>query len=260
MCSNSSQQSTFKDIVKRCIIKNQAALNKICAPLKDCLGIDKFGFLKIHNDGTYCHLTTKVEVAEYFYEKKLYFSEPHIRSPQLFEPGFTIIPVAKDPLYQEISKNKYQTDHMLIILKKFEYHMEIFFFVNYNTSESGYVRLLHQLHLLNKFVPFFRREATKLINNVQYEGFNAGTVLGEAFHSTDPNFALYRKELRAEHFLKSISPLSPREQACLDLYKLGYSAQATAAILKISNRTVEHHFENIKLKLGCFSKSELCNF
>ena len=40
----------------------------------------------------------------------------------------------------------------------------------------------------------------------------------------------------------------------LTIYLEGRSAQSTAAILGLSRRTVEHYFENIKVKLNCRSK------
>ena len=68
---------------------------------------------------------------------------------------------------------------------------------------------------------------------------------------------LLNKDLKTQQFLKKIFPLTVREHQCLDLFKQGRSVQATAAILDLSQRTVEHYFENIKEKLGCQSKMEL---
>ncbi|STY29498.1 transcriptional regulator LuxR [Legionella wadsworthii] len=51
--------------------------------------------------------------------------------------------------------------------------------------------------------------------------------------------------------------LSKRELECLKLALRGKSSKQTAAELKISSRTVEEYLNNIKLKLGVFSKAEL---
>lgn len=255
----------FDSIVRNAMINNEWALKKICAPLRDCLGIPVFGFCRIYDDGSYCHLASSngplvIDHSELFYGKQLYHSQPYFRHPSLFESGYSIIPVAGDDDWQKIAKNKYKTDHMLIILKKFDHHMEIFFFGGPNQSAGANIYLVNQLHLLNKYTHYFKQEASKLITNALAEGYNAHQAVGGIFYKTDPSIALYNKELKAQQFLKSISPLTFREQNCLDLFKLGYSAQATGARLNISQRTVEHHFESIKLKLNCRSKSELLNF
>jgi len=51
--------------------------------------------------------------------------------------------------------------------------------------------------------------------------------------------------------------LSERESECLFLLLRGKTAREIADILFISNRTVEKHTDNIKSKMGCFTKSEL---
>lgn len=50
---------------------------------------------------------------------------------------------------------------------------------------------------------------------------------------------------------------SIRESECLYYILRGQSAAMTAAILQISKRTVESYLEIIKIKLNCFSKTEV---
>lgn len=53
------------------------------------------------------------------------------------------------------------------------------------------------------------------------------------------------------------SRLTIREKECLRLQIKGKTAKETAALLFISPRTVEYHFENVKDKLDCKNKKEL---
>lgn len=57
-------------------------------------------------------------------------------------------------------------------------------------------------------------------------------------------------------FQKAAS-LSARERDCLKYLLLGKTAKETGLLMKLSFRTVEYYFENIKDKLGCYSKREL---
>lgn len=57
--------------------------------------------------------------------------------------------------------------------------------------------------------------------------------------------------------IEQASFLSERERDCIKYLLLGKTAKETACYMKLSFRTVEYYFENIKDKLGCFTKREL---
>lgn len=249
--------SNFKDLVQQCMIKPASALKRICAPLQDKLNISIFGYCSIDREGRYCNISNSPASLEFFYENRLYFSQWYIRDPHLFQSGYTVVPATYDDHYQDITRNTYEIDRMLLILKKTGDCMEHFFFTCKNYNESDCFHLLDQLHLLNQFAGYFKREAAALIDQALVEGYNVREVLGDLFFETSPTVALLSEDLRAKEFLKTISPLTHRELQCLELFKAGHSAQATAALLHLSQRTIEHHFENMKNKLGVSSKWEL---
>ena len=57
--------------------------------------------------------------------------------------------------------------------------------------------------------------------------------------------------------LKDFSGLSKRERECIALIARGLTAKKIAVSLNLSPRTIEHYIDNIKNKLGVFSKHEL---
>ncbi|MCE5319073.1 MAG: helix-turn-helix transcriptional regulator [Parachlamydia sp.] len=57
--------------------------------------------------------------------------------------------------------------------------------------------------------------------------------------------------------LQKAASLSIRERECLKYLLMGKTAKETALQMKLSFRTVEYYFENIKDKMSCFSKREL---
>lgn len=63
--------------------------------------------------------------------------------------------------------------------------------------------------------------------------------------------------LGMEEFVKKGSRLSKRERECLKLILQGKTAKETGAALKLSPRTIESYFENIKKKFKCFNKGDL---
>lgn len=68
-----------------------------------------------------------------------------------------------------------------------------------------------------------------------------------------------RKKYLVEGKFGEIS-LSLREAQCINYILLGKTMKAVATMLQLSPRTVEGYIENIKLKIGCHSKSELFQF
>ena len=68
-----------------------------------------------------------------------------------------------------------------------------------------------------------------------------------------------KNNIKIKKVLKEIYGLSPQEQRCLELFKKGHSAQATAVIMGLSRRTIETYFNIIKEKLNCNSKWDLLN-
>lgn len=85
--------------------------------------------------------------------------------------------------------------------------------------------------------------------------------IGEVRVHTDPvqpgYYANLLKGLGMEQYVEGASVLSRRERECLELLLQGKTAKETAATLKLSHRTVESYFENMKKKLKCTNKGQL---
>jgi DNA-binding CsgD family transcriptional regulator len=119
--------------------------------------------------------------------------------------------------------------------------------------------LLTNLELIHKFNKYFLHETEADIQRMMAQDFNLKKNKGNLFTEDDKNNPLFRSNQNVNSFFQSISRLTPREEECLQLFQQGYSAQASAAILGISRRTVEHHINHIKEKYKCYSKWELLN-
>lgn len=72
-----------------------------------------------------------------------------------------------------------------------------------------------------------------------------------------PIISLSEEVEEMQQLKKRAVGLSEKERECLKYLLLGKTAKETASYMKLSFRTVEYYFENIKDKFGCFSKREL---
>lgn len=249
--------SDLREIIQRHSIKHYRKLQSICEPLSRCLDIPFFSFYRINAQGDLAALTNFPEPLDYYYRQEKYLINPYLAHPQLFRSGFTIAPIDFDAASLSVFQHQFKIDSFFMILQRKEEEVEAFLFADQNPYPLSSLDFLPKIDVLQKFASYFRREARGLINAVMADHFNLKEVREESFFVADPSIPLLRKDPKISHFLKAIAPLSPQEYRCLELFKQGYSSQATASILGLSHRTVEFYFENIKHKLHCSSKWDL---
>jgi len=243
-------------LVKKYSIKHERTLKRICAPLHD-LNITEFGYVLVKSDGSFCNINTLPAFLEYFYANEMGNSQPYFSHPDLFQSGYTLTQACIEPIFQKKCEAKFNIGSFLCKLLKHQNYMELFLFHPPITQSKKCLKYLNHIYLLDKFATYFKQEAKAIITKAMEEGYNILKNRGPAFYEASSNIKLLNNDFKTQQFLKKISPLTIREHQCLELFKKGRSAQATAAILDLSQRTVEHYFENIKVKLKCQSKMEL---
>ncbi len=233
---------------------------KICQPLTDYLDITTFLYYWVDKDGRYIGLSNSWDYFEHFCSTKSYQTNPFLVDPRLLRSGYILSPTTPDPDFikalNKAAKNAQLFDPFLIVNRSGD-AFDGFAFGSSTPSPANGRKYLNYLPLLYKFADYFLREAEPIIEKMKAEQFNIAKLKGDVFFHRSPLLPLSARDKLEEEFLKAISPLSRRERECLNLFQKGHSAQATAAILKLSRRTIEHYFENIKDKLGCTSKWDL---
>ena len=248
--------SNLIDLVKQYTIQHDRTIRNVCAPLKDSLGISLFCYYTIEQDGRFGIISNYPQQLEFFYEQKLYLTNPYLKHPQLFRSGCALILPNPEPHYVEIIEKRFQVRDMFLMLQRRVTSVEGFLFAM-QTESKDEIDYLHHIDILTKFGGYFKREIKPLIERMKRDEYNLKHAKGQPFFEADASVPLLSNDPNISQFLEAISPLSQREQQCLELFKEGHSAQATAAILELSQRTVEHYFESIKNKLDCSSKRDL---
>lgn len=245
-------------IIENYSIKHDKRIKDICSPL-NCLNIQVFTYGFIEADGRFGYISNSIEFNEYYFSQKLFLDNPYFAHPTFFRSGYALCPCSLDDHVQQSLKNRFQADHLLLSLQVNESFLEFFIFANEHVSSDEGFNYLPHLNQLNKFSHYFKKEANILIGRMRADQFNIKTERGSELFETHSTIPL-ATDPKTAAFLKKISGLSPQEQRCLALFQTGNSAQATAALMNLSQRTVEHYFDNIKNKLGCGSKYDLLNY
>lgn len=243
--------------IRRYTCKHKQALSRICEPLNAHLGISYFTYYFIEADGHFGTLSNQPDFLEYYYYSHKHIANPYMSHPDAFRNGYTLTPCAYDPDNHQDLIQKHAGDHLFMNLNKTPGKVEGFLFARANLKSDAYPEFVNNLDLLNKFARYFKREAAPFLGKLYAEDFNIKNDRGDAFFETTPSLALSSADHVEENFFKDIYGLSPQEIRCVHLFQKGHSAQATAAMMKLSRRTVEGYFESVKNKLGCSSKWEL---
>jgi DNA-binding CsgD family transcriptional regulator len=171
-----------------------------------------------------------------------------------------VIQLTYDDHLQQEFKEKLKINKLFQILNKYDTYMEGFLFARRDKESIDYLHFFDQMYYLRKFGLYFKLEMKSEIHRILDFEYNMRAALGDQFDTPSVSLPCLGIERKYEQFLQEIDPLSQQENRCINLYKQGHSAQATAAKMGLSQRTVEHYLDNARLKLGLRSKRELLEF
>jgi DNA-binding CsgD family transcriptional regulator len=183
--------------------------------------------------------------------------DPCFTHSHLLRSCHLLVPHFYDPTHIKQLRDHFHLDNVFLIIQRYETCLEGSIFATKVSCKTHPAVFMNNTDLLYKFTSYFRKEARVPIGRMLAEGFNTLQITEKKVLGNNPSSPLLTKDPKIQQFLKTIQPLSQREQQCFQLYKEGKSAQTTGAILGLSQRTVESYFENIKNKLGCSTKAAL---
>ncbi|NQY42517.1 MAG: helix-turn-helix domain-containing protein [Legionellales bacterium] len=123
-----------------------------------------------------------------------------------------------------------------------------------------YSNLINNFNMVKKMFSIFIAESNEIATACKEHMVDIGDESSNYFVNFNPkkdsDLDRINSLLRDLNILDD-KPISTREWQCATLYARGKSARETGDILKISRRTVETHFENLKIKLNVSTKSEI---
>jgi len=238
-------------------------IKNACAPLFDSFNVRYFWFSKINNSGYHALLGSNPAWAEYFCSEKLYLKYPYLRHPTCLEAGVNIHTGEQEKPFQDICQSaveKFGLQQTLQILVKVPDGIEEYGFSSPSVGGKQTAIFINELPLFHLFVKKFRGENGQLFSHLEDNLIDASNLLGPTFY---PKVGRVSDRFASKQaFLKKMGIeigecLSPREIGVVRLLLQGYSAGKIASQVHLSKRTVEHHLERMKEKLGCYSKAEL---
>ncbi len=247
-------------------LRTAATITALSKPLLKEFNISYFKYDKIYNDGSRIILCNRPEVINYFYNEERYkqawFYNKH---PDEITTSSHLWVTKK------INNTAIQNQQLIDFAIFFHLTQGIF----YLTKQKDYFEIYNfaantadiydlKPSIFTQFMFYFKNEAHKLIQTSETEKiiipFEKPSSKKNAEHlrakevNFSSNLSLNRFYLQGDH---AGIYLTLREVECLRLCAHGNSSAEIAVALGTRNRTIQHHFENIKTKLNCSKLSEI---
>jgi DNA-binding CsgD family transcriptional regulator len=246
-----------------------ADLRKICEPLKN-LGITYVACARIFNDFTSYFLSTDWDSTDHHFKNEY----PIGRYIPESEAGkkFRYLPfLAKDTTRSELRalqdyRELFNISHPIYFIERHAQYTEIFCYATFAHNSEIINFYLANIDVLEKFKAFFKEKASRIMECVNTKRLN---LTGKMHPSLSLDISL-NFESEKNKILKEITPknytisfegndvsLTRRERDILKNLVRGCTIKETSNNLQLSPRTVEHYFNNIKMKMGKNHKSEV---
>jgi len=258
---------SWQQIVENYIIRHSSLICRATAPLRERFNIQYFTYHRIDRKGKYTVLVDRPDWAEHYVEEKFYLNDPYLRHPDVYQSGFCLIEQhgSEEHLKKILKDGKeiFNLDQGITLIQKQADCVEFFgFAANKATSLLDKLYLNHPW-VLQSFANHFKQELQSILFRMEAEAGSLTQLKGEDFYTKQlirPDICSdvlsdYLKDLAKGN--SKIALLSSRERECIQHLLLGRSARETGCYLKLSPRTIEFYFENIKNKWGCSSKREI---
>ncbi len=248
----------YSDIVKNCT-----------RPLYH-LGVSCFYYVYIDKNGNQVLLTDRPDVDDYYYDEKLFYNDPYLRHPDNYHPGFFFFETNhKNEFDNSLAYvvRTFKIEPIVGLCEKQEDAVEFFGFWGEANQSKNFERVyLNYANLLKAFAAHFKEKCSTIIQHEVGPSLSLPELIGQdLFDSTSTlqpklDEQVLRKcllDIGLSHEVEQADSLSRRERDCIKLLLKGKSMKETAALLRLSPRTVEHYLESVKIKFDCKYKNEL---
>jgi DNA-binding CsgD family transcriptional regulator len=261
---------SWQEIIQKYIIKHSDKIRQTTKTLRERFQIQYFTYHRIDKTGKYTVLVDRPDWAEHYVQEKFYIEDPYLRHPDFYESGFCLIENhGSEEHRQRILKDGkeiFNLDQGVILIQKNNDSSVEFFGYSANKASSSLDKLyLNHPWILKSFAGYFKKELKSVLVRMEAEANTLPHLKGNDFYSNQllqpdihsKEILKYLKDIGKESEMMKFGLLSKRELECIKLLLKGKSARESAVILKLSPRTIEFYFDNIKDKLSCNSKQEI---
>ncbi len=246
------------------ILTSTNEMHTICEPIKKFFGATYFSYVELYPPNIRIQLCmSSVDWVEFYYKNfPKYFKKTEEDEDD--ESGlFTWDMVPSRKLVNADMRNYFNIANGVILVREKGDHCESFFFAGTSDNYRAQHLFVNNQDLLERFASYFKEKAAHLIKEAKKQPIIMPPPYPSLHLPNKMDSSSYSKDVFIEDTRVTSADqttginLSAREKECLHLYVRGKTAKEIGKALHLSNRTIENYLQNIKLKLGLSSKSQL---
>lgn len=238
------------------VISTASDVQSICNPLLRETPIETVLYGKMYDDGTTLALGTLPSLFEYAYNRNFLWLTPQ-NFKQHLKPGWYLYSTFTQEneqlaLQYQAIKEKFHFSTNIIYFTKSQGHYLAFGFYSSLDVPRMLNFYMNNLQQLEQFTRYFEDHAQSLLqtgNSPENRLYLPHLPDNMITQTKPPTITLPLQNSHHPH-------LTPRERECLSHIAQGHSCKSAAALLGISNKTVEWHYGNAKMKMNVYSRQQ----
>jgi DNA-binding CsgD family transcriptional regulator len=255
-------------------ISSYQDVSNLCGPLAG-IGIDLFSYVRKFKNGARINLSNRPDWLLHYYENNFHsigsFDGPY----DIYTNGYTLWTTASSQRILKDAKSCFGIHQGLTIVKRHSQFTDFFYFAT--KLDNGTLTNFHlnNVDLFDRFILYFQDQGADLIKKAQTTKLILPNRPAEDVREELKNSALllnddvemaYRQKFIEDTHIKHYHgyvggravTITAHEMESLKLFLLkGMNSAEIADHLYRSQRTIETHLYNAKMKFGCHTKSEL---
>jgi DNA-binding CsgD family transcriptional regulator len=239
-------------------------VSQLCVPIQKHFNVTYFNYVRLNKDNSRHLLTDRPEWIDLFYREKFYNARTTLDIEALkYQQYFSWEKLKDEFTFQEAIKHNISNG--VTLLEQTPDHLDLYWFGTDNNNHDPHL-LENNIDALQRFTLYFKDKGAKLLRTVHQKPIVFNDYENETadieFKTLDQfiNTLVKSDKLRFTYEdAGEIRFLSKQETICASYLILQFSMREIAIYMQISARTVETYLNNIKIKLGCLSKSNLVN-
>ncbi len=251
-------------VLDRLFIDSASKVDEICLPIKE-LGITFFVYLKNFNNGSQINFSNDSVWIENYYKLKLYKDNLFENHPCTYRTGVFVWRHINDFQFVKYKQNYSNGINGITIIESQTNDCEFFSFFG-NTKDNCLINFyINNLSILKKFTLYFKYMFNDTLKKAEQNKIIIPRSWGHTMFKEQE--MLYRMQDKIPELEKIIDEglsknvnhykLSRREKEIINQIGCGKTSKEIGKFLGISNRTVEKHLENIKLKFNCNARAKI---
>ncbi|KTD17254.1 Response regulator containing a CheY-like receiver domain and an HTH DNA-binding domain protein [Legionella jordanis] len=240
-------------------------INQTCKSLFKLLGINHFSYVEINCDGEFFWLGSNSQYLERCIHQQLVDEAPVSILKTYPKSGFYLIDAYQEeykahslPVFELL--NDFEYGHSFRILEVDNQRTVKLYSFEAPLQRPDINQIyLNNLDVFKRFNMYFENKLSFIREGI-HKNYIANSrhsefldLLNAPIQQNNRIVCEWENEFHNENEVQ----ITPREKEILMWYLKGKTAEETARLLKISRRTIERHFENLREKLGCFSKNQI---